>query len=718
MKIKKLSAVLTALMMLGSLTACSGEEVSEIMTETTAESAKENKTVNVADVSVSDDSIISINRSVRSETVPMGESGTWTVFVYLCGADLESENYMASIDIEEMMEASTGENVRYIVQTGGADGWYYDDFNPDLCQRWLIQDGEIEEVYSGDAVNMGESQSLANFLKWGVAEYPAADMGLILWNHGSGSISGVCFDETADDDSLLLKEVDAALYSVYDDMTEPFTFIGFDACLMATAEAAAMLATHAEYMIASQETEPGYGWNYTALGNYLAEHPNCKGSEIGKAICDSFYADCAEIGKENSATLSVIDLSKMDNFISAFDNYAEELYQMTEDSADFSGIARNISSADNFGGNNRMSGYTNMVDLAGVIHAGESQCDSAKTVLQALSDAVVYQVKGSDHADACGLSVYYPLQVQDGSTELSIFKDVCLSSYYLGLVDKIAYGAVNSGNISDYHNQSVLSLFTNDWSADSYTEENDNSTLNYLLSLSSQWSYTDDFTAGTDSEVTFIDEPAFDENGNYWFSLSEESLYNTDYVEAAVYLLDADTEEMIEIGFTGDIYEDWEDGYFFDGFDGYWFCLLDDQLISAYLFEECDGYDIYISPILLNGEETYLRFAYDEEEVEVWILDVWDGQDESGAVSRINRELTEGDIITPIYTAYDLNSDDEYDYYGEEYECDGEDEIYFTFLPDGDYLYAFCINDIYGNYYQTDPVSFTIEDEEIYFDTF
>ena len=257
MKIKKLSAVLTALMLLSSVTACSGEDVSE----TTAE---ENKIINVADVSLSDDSIISINRSVRSETVSMGETGTWTVFVYLCGSDLESNLFCASADIEEMLEASTGENVRYIVQTGGASDWYYDEINPDSAQRWLIQDGEMTEIWSDDAVSMGDSQSLADFLKWGVAEYPAADMGLILWNHGSGSINGICFDETADDDSLLLKEMDAALYSVYDDMTEPFSFIGFDACLMATAEAAAMLATHAEYMIASQESEPGYGWNYTA----------------------------------------------------------------------------------------------------------------------------------------------------------------------------------------------------------------------------------------------------------------------------------------------------------------------------------------------------------------------------------------------------------------------------------------------------------------------
>jgi hypothetical protein len=47
---------------------------------------------------------------------------------------------------------------------------------------------------------------------------------------------------------------------------------------------------------------------------------------------------------------------------------------------------------------------------------------------------------------------------------------------------------------------------------------------------------------------------AFDEDGNYWFSLSEDTLYRTDYIEAAVYLLDYDTEELIELGYTGEIY--------------------------------------------------------------------------------------------------------------------------------------------------------------------
>ncbi len=708
MKLKKITAVLTAMLMMLSISACSE----------TAEITEENKIMDSVNVSESQDNMLSINRPVRSQTMPMGEEGTWTVFVYLCGSDLESRLSLASMDIEEMLEASTGEKVRYLVQTGGANEWYYDEINPDSAQRWLIQDGEMTEVWSGTSADMGESQTLAEFLKWGVAEYPAGNMGLILWNHGSGSINGICFDETAEADSLLLKEIDAALYSVYEDMTEPFSFIGFDACLMSTAETASLLATHADYMIASQESEAGCGFNYTEMGNYLAAHTSCNGLEIGKVLCDVFYADCKKIQEETEATLSVIDLSKMDNLISAFNSYAEELYEITENNADFSEIARKISSAENFGGNNKLSGYTNMIDLAGLIQAGAEKCSSAQKALQALSDAVVYQVKGSAHSSASGLSIYYPLQVQDGSQELSIFKDICLSAYYLGLVDKIAYGAVYSGNISDYENHSVLDLFTNHWNAEDYTENTNNATLNYLLSLNAQWDYTEDVTTGTDMEISFINEPDFDEEGNYWFSLSEESLYRTDYVEAAVYFLDAESEEMIEFGFTGEIWEDWDEGIFSDNFDGYWFCLPDGQFLSAYLFEECADYDIYISPILLNGEETYLRFTYDEEEVEVQILDIWDGQDENGAVSRFTAELQEGDIIQPLYTAYDLNSDDSYDDYGEEYEYDGSTELYFETLPDGEYLYAFCINDIYGNNYQTDPVSFSIEDEEIYFNMF
>ena len=66
----------------------------------------------------------------------MGDAGTWTVFVYMCGSDLESDGGMASADIEEMEKSSAGGNVKFVVQTGGAYYWEND----------VDEDGDGEKI--------------------------------------------------------------------------------------------------------------------------------------------------------------------------------------------------------------------------------------------------------------------------------------------------------------------------------------------------------------------------------------------------------------------------------------------------------------------------------------------------------------------------------------------------------------------------------------------
>ena len=39
--------------------------------------------------------------------------------------------------------------------------------------------------------------------------------------------------------------------------------LGFDTCLMSAYEVALQLAPYAEKLLASEETEPGHGWQYT-----------------------------------------------------------------------------------------------------------------------------------------------------------------------------------------------------------------------------------------------------------------------------------------------------------------------------------------------------------------------------------------------------------------------------------------------------------------------
>ena len=67
-------------------------------------------------LSASGDGALTIDRSRRETVTPMGAEGTWTVFVYMCGSDLESEDGSGTEDLEEMQAAATGSNVRFVVQ--------------------------------------------------------------------------------------------------------------------------------------------------------------------------------------------------------------------------------------------------------------------------------------------------------------------------------------------------------------------------------------------------------------------------------------------------------------------------------------------------------------------------------------------------------------------------------------------------------------------------
>ncbi len=657
--------------------------------------ASEGRTEVGLSMALDDDGRLDVDRNTAG-SVPMGEDGTWTIFVYMCGTDLESDGGSATNDLIEMTEASTGENVCFVVQTGGTACWQNELIPDEKTGRYCIYNGEIYSFEEQPVAPMGSSDTLADFLTWGVENCSAAKMGLVFWNHGGGSISGVCFDELNDGDSLSLTEINDALARASELMTDKFEFIGFDACLMGTVESANILATYARYMYGSQELEPGSGWDYASIGSYLGDDPYANGAELGKAVCDSYYNSCLYDGQESFATLSVVDLSKMDDVIVSFNDFARELYNASENSAVLSAVVRNAVYADNFGGNNKAEGYTNMVDLAGVVRAGAEYSSGADSVLKALDSAVIYKRSGSDHSGACGLSVYYPLELQ-GSAELKIFGDIAISPYYLSFVDRTIYGNSHSGSVSDYDNSSVLDIWASG-EEDSYWD-----------------SYGECTATGNSPLIEYYDEPQFLSDGTYGFSLTDESLWCTASVEANVYVLTGDMENIIELGVSADIYADWSAGIFTDNFDGYWFALPDGQILAIYIVAECDGYDVYTAPIMLNGEMTNLRITHDYTNGSVTIDGVWDGIGENGMASRDIRELKHGDVIIPVYYYMAIDSDDEGYWYGYEYVINGEPQINFEMLPDGEYLYNFTINDVFGDFRMTDFVNFTVDGYDIYF---
>lgn len=712
---KILSALMAALVML-SAAGCGDGDSSSSKAESTADTssqaevssaAEESEAVSEADPSEEEktpqkvtkslsmsvsksDGKMSISRPEEKST-PMGEKDTWTIFIYLCGTDLESKEEgggAATADIEQMLAAEASDNVKFVFQTGGTNNWNNDFISTEEHERWVVQNQEKTKIESLPQKNMGDSETFAEFLKWGVENYPAEKMGVIFWDHGGGSVTGACVDELNDGDTLDLMEINSALSEVYETMTDKFEFIGFDCCLMGTAEVANVLASYARYFYGSQETEPGSGWDYTTYGTYLAQNPGASGAELGKVIADSFYEECAQAEQENECTLSIIDLSKFDDFVVAFNDFSKTLYEAA--ASNLQGVVRGVSKADNFGGNNKSEGYTNMVDVGGII----SQCSEysdGSAALEALKNCLVYNKNGANHTEASGLSVYYPLKVSD-SKELKTFSKITVSPYYLSIVDMIAKGFSEDG----YDNSKLFDENGN-WDNQTETEGED------------YYNYADDQGDSKTSLITFEQEPTLSDSGSFGFKLDESGLMNAASASATIYMQTDEEGKYLILGETLDLNADWETGEFSDNFDGYWFALPNGTLLPTAIVSDEGDHSVYTSSILLNGKRTNLRIVKDGENVK--IEGTWDGIDSNGMAAREIRKLKDGDKIVPVYDVFNNDSGEESTENGEEYKWASDSEITYAFLAPASYYYCFDITDVYSKTYTSKMVVFTIDEE-------
>ncbi len=621
----------------------------------------------------------------------------WVIFVYLCGTDLESDGGAATKDLSEMLNAGTAENVRFVVQTGGTRQWAVPDVIPgDRISRFEVHSDDLFSVYEGELSSMGDAATLNGFVSWGFENYKAERYGLILWNHGSGSISGVCFDELYDQDSLTLEEIGAALAG----FETSFEFIGFDACLMATLETAQVVAPFARYMVASEELEPGSGWDYLGMGAYLAEHPTADGAELGQAIADGFLASNVLMGDEAITTLSVVALNELPALAQALDAIGWQMLDKTSDKAALGAVVQGIHKAENYGGNTPQEGYTNMVDIGSMMRNISGVLPEAENVLTALEKAVVYRVAGSGRQGSSGLSVYYPLQVQ-GSQEYEVFKKASPSEGYRRFVSGMLYG--------------FLTGETETFVAQSNEQGADGQWLDSALSGLQEGPPSPGFETDELSQITLM-AAYLDEEGTYTLEIDPETM---DYLLSATFtlLMDEGDGVLFDLGEDDDLIVDTETGLIRDNFGGLWTALPDGQLISLNLIEQNDDYNVYSAPVLLGGRETNLRILYDWEAEAFLVIGAWDGISASGASAKEIVKIKAGDEIVPLYDAYDAETGDwlRRDE-GEAYMAEENFTIEYMQLPMADYYYSFTLTDLYGLESYTDFALFKVDENgELWF---
>lgn len=317
------------------------------------------------------------------------DDGSYTLMIYMCGSSLETRSGYATKNITEMLSAELPESTRVIIQTGGADKWRKYDISSAHSSRYEIKDGELCLIEQGSPVNMGEPSSLSDFLMWGEENYPAEKRGVILWDHGGGSMRGVCSDQQFSGDSLTLPELKTAFEEVFAASGRKYDFVGFDACLMATYDMACVLEPFADYMIASEELEPSSGWDYKTLVSSLGKDSFC---------VDVLNGYAAKHSKKATYTLSAADLSKLSSAKDVVQKITHHI------NFDLSNVGPALSGSKEFGSKDLNSGGTSLYDLG--------QLADNLGIEHGLSDFIT-SVNGSAHEEATGMTLYFPTDCEE-----------------------------------------------------------------------------------------------------------------------------------------------------------------------------------------------------------------------------------------------------------------------------------------------------------------
>ena len=722
---------------------------------------------------------------VPATSVAAGE--TFSLMVYMCGTDLESDGGCATADLREMIAGGvkTGGNVNVYVQTGGTLKWATRGMTNRKGERWQITKDGMERVDSLGAVDMGDGDTFTDFLQYGFANFPADRYGLVLWDHGAGATDGVCYDEITGNSLNMAKMYTSLTTAINADAARKFSFIGFDACLMADFEMTLHLQPFADYMIASEETEPGEGWDYSKWIPLLVKDPGCDTVTVGKKIVDSFIQS-VDTSNEDFGTLAVIDLSKIDALRAAVETMGASLAGEI-DGGNFNSISRLRQNVRAFGETDDDS--SDMIDLT--VFASlyrQYNADGADALLKALGDAVVYSRFTNNLTDVTGLAVLVPYRTRESAADyLPNYDTQNLMPQYTAFVRSLV-GGMNAGNytfqstgvtqesvqdatvdwFSQYatDTQSYYNAYDNLWgglgttggtetaapdatggdtsfSLDQFLNNlfgSEGSTFNdSAYTANNLWDslpttttggassagFTDAQTQPADSvvEVTSggqtyeVNNPFANATGDYAYTmdLTDEDMQSLSYAEANLMMdvSDADFESYVDFGYTRDVIVDWEQGKLYGLFNGTW-PTLDGQMVCVYDQVANDKYVRSLIPVTRNGEETYLLVVFDEQNPGGVVVGSTEGYNDAGVPVRGYDKLVEGDIIVPQYELiyWDENDDQQSEpFEGDAITVGKDGAITFGYEPvetGADYVYCFCLNDIYGGYQFSDfmPLSF------------
>jgi len=383
-------------------------------------------------------------------------SRKWTVAVWIAGDnDLQS---FGTTDLDEMKKVGSSDDVAVVAQ--------FDRMGDEQTRRYFLRrdtslDSDVvEELGETDT---GDPAVATDFFTWAFTEWPSEKVLAVIWNHGSGidetdiyarattrglrverradggngdavprarvrevASSGlrravfattlekavnsraIAYDDTSRDflDNAELKRV---LNDVVRNTDRPIDVLGFDACLMNLVEVAYQLRGTVNYIVGSEEVEPGDGWPYDAVVGELAASPDIAPGEAAASFVEKYMESYRG---DESVTQSAVDVSRVSAVAEATSDLATKCLPLLESTQDFGEFSKAVKNAQRF----RMKDFADLGDFARRLGESSPSADvkaaSTRVAESLFGDSpfvLASAQKGSGVEGSTGVAVYFPL---------------------------------------------------------------------------------------------------------------------------------------------------------------------------------------------------------------------------------------------------------------------------------------------------------------------
>ncbi|RLD62885.1 MAG: hypothetical protein DRJ01_05145, partial [Bacteroidetes bacterium] len=336
------------------------------------------------------------------QTKAQNAKWTWMVYLYEDGTGLDGAD-----DFNELEANGSTDDVNYLIlydsNDDSKDGVYLVEKDASGYNSTIIS----SIVYTGFGTDpdMNDWTTLKDFMLWVEDNYPADHYGLNVWDHGSGifknetnpSISKGCIGD------MKLWEIDKALAAFKTAAGQKLDIVGFDVCLLGQIETAYQIKDYTNYVIASEKTEPGDGWDYVAGFSGLNADPTISAATLATNIVDA-YVDFYT----SDITQAASDISSLEtNLIPALNTFSTELINALDEHADAISQAINSAWVSEYNKEHHDLGH-----FAQLIHDDatlpSSLITAANNLLTAYNTTIIAEGQKS-HPNATGFKIWMPL---------------------------------------------------------------------------------------------------------------------------------------------------------------------------------------------------------------------------------------------------------------------------------------------------------------------